>query len=66
MYQRKVGVDMLNTIKIVLADVSSVSDSSEQNARNVSQHKRYGVQHIHIKLTLIHCAFYRHADAGQN
>ena len=32
MYQRKVDVDMLNAIKSVLADVSSVSPSSEQKA----------------------------------
>ena len=30
MYQRKVDVDMLNATKSVLADVSSVSPSSEQ------------------------------------
>ena len=30
MYQCKVGVDMLNAVKSVLADVSSVSPSSEQ------------------------------------
>ena len=30
MYQRKVDVDMLNVVKSVLADVSSVSPSSEQ------------------------------------
>ena len=30
MYQRKVDVDMLNAVKSVLADVSSVSPSSEQ------------------------------------
>ena len=30
MYQREVDVDMLNTVKIVLADVSSVSPSSEE------------------------------------
>ena len=30
-YQRKVDVDMLNTVKSVLADVSSVSPSSEQS-----------------------------------
>ena len=30
MYQRKVDVDMLNTVKSVLAEVSSVSPSSEQ------------------------------------
>ena len=30
MYQREVDMDMLNTIKIVLADVLSVSPSSEQ------------------------------------
>ena len=29
MYQRKVDVDMLNAVKNVLADVSSVSPSSE-------------------------------------
>ena len=33
MYQRKVDVDMLNAVKSVLADVSSVSPSSEQRAR---------------------------------
>ena len=33
MYQRKVDVDMLNAAKSVLADVSSVSPSSEQ--RNI-------------------------------
>ena len=45
MYQHKVDVDMLNAVKSVLADVSSVSPSSEQNgrdnARNVSQHTLY-------------------------
>ena len=30
MYERKVYVDMLNAVKSVLADVSSVSPSSEQ------------------------------------
>ena len=39
MYQRKVDVDTLNTVKSMLADVSSVSPSSEQtsgaHARNV-------------------------------
>ena len=30
MYQREVHVDMLNAIKSLLADVSSVSPSSEQ------------------------------------
>ena len=30
MYQRKVDVDMLNAVKSVLADVLSVSPSSEQ------------------------------------
>ena len=56
MYQRKVDVDMLKAVKSVLADVSSVSPSSEQraNAQNVSQHTLYGLQHIHINLTLIH------------
>ena len=27
------------------------------NARNVSQHTLYGVHHIHINLTLIHCTY---------
>ena len=31
MYQRKVDVDTLNAVKSVLADVSSVSPSSEQS-----------------------------------
>ena len=31
MYQRKVDVDMLNAVKSVLADISSVSPSSEQS-----------------------------------
>ena len=30
MYQRKVDVDMLNVVKSVLADISSISPSSEQ------------------------------------
>ena len=30
MYQRKVDVDMLNAVESVLADVSSVSPSSQQ------------------------------------
>ena len=34
MYQRKVDVDMLNAVKSVLADVSSVSPSSETSANN--------------------------------
>ena len=29
------------------------------NARNVSQHTLYSVQHIHINLTLIHCTIYQ-------
>ena len=33
MYQRKVDVDMLNAVKCVLADVSSVSPSSEQKKK---------------------------------
>ena len=35
MYQRKVDVDMLNVVKSVLADVSSVSPSSEQRAKTI-------------------------------
>ena len=72
MYQCKVDVDMLNTVKSLLADISSICPLSEQsfsllwwraNAQNVSQHSLYCVQHIHINLMLIHCTFYRHADA---
>ena len=33
MYQRKVDVDMLNAVNSALADVSSVSPSSEQRRR---------------------------------
>ena len=36
------------------------------NAQNVSQHTLYNIQHIHINLTLIHCTFYRYANADQN
>ena len=32
MYQRKVDVDMLNAVNSVLAEVSSVSPSSEQKS----------------------------------
>ena len=32
MYQRKVDEDMLNAVKSMLADVLSVSPSSEQNS----------------------------------
>ena len=34
MYQRKVDLDMLSAVKIKLADVSSVSPSSEQKLSN--------------------------------
>ena len=60
MYQRKVDVDMLNAVKSVLADVSSVSPSSEQGfltSVGFRQHTLYGVQHIDINVTLIHCMF---------
>ena len=75
MYQCKVDVDMLNAIKSVLADISSVSPSSEQRAElcsdegltlETSANTLYDVQHIHINLVLIHCMFYCHADADQN
>ena len=35
MYQRKIDVDMLNVVKSVLADVSSVIPSSEQKAHTL-------------------------------
>ena len=56
MYQLEVDVDMLNAVKSVLADISSVSPSSEQrlwrraNTWNVSQCTLYNIQHIHINL----------------
>ena len=37
MYQRKVDVDMLNAVKSVLADVSSVSPLSEQRGRQADR-----------------------------
>ena len=68
MYQRKVDVDMLNAVKSVLADVSSVSPLSDEGLilKNISQHTLYGVQHIHINLTLKHCIFYRYVNADLN
>ena len=63
---------MLNAVNSVLDDVSSVSPSScsllvspcsllwrRANARNVSQHTLYDVQHIYINLTLIHCTSHK-------
>ena len=38
MYQRKVDMDMLNAVKSVLADISSVSPSSEQRSLHVRQY----------------------------
>ena len=55
MYQRKIDVDMLNAVKSVLADISSISPSSELR-----------VHYIHLNLTLIYSTFYRYADADQN
>ena len=50
-----VPVDMLNAVKSVFADISSVSPLLwwRADAQNVSQHTLYGVQHIHTNLTLI-------------
>ena len=56
MYQHKLDVDTLNAVKTVLT----------ANAQNFSQQTLYSVQHIQIKLTLIHCTFYCYADADQN
>ena len=52
MYQRKVDVDMLNTVKSVLAIVF-VRAKRPGNTWNVSRHTLYGLQHIHINLMLI-------------
>ena len=40
--------------------------SDEGLTLETSANTLYGVQHIHISLTLIHWTFYRHADAEQN
>ena len=32
----------------------------------LAKHTLYGVQHIHINLTLMHSTFYRYAEADQN
>ena len=45
-YQRKVDVDMLNSIKSVLADVSSVSPSSEQRQPYVDG--KHAKRHVNI------------------
>ena len=39
---------------------------AEHSKECVSQHNLYDIQHIHINLTLIYCAFYRYTDADQN
>ena len=55
MYQRKVDVDMLNAVKSVLADVSSVRLCSNEGLTLETSDTLYGVQHIHINLyTLTH------------
>ena len=68
-------MDMLNAVKRVLANVSSDIPSSEQRAlfsdegltlETLANTTLYGVQHIHINLTLIHSTFYRYANADQN
>ena len=40
MYQRKADVDMLNAVKSVLADISSVSPSSEQTREKCAGNSR--------------------------
>ena len=40
MYQRKVDVDILNAVRSVLADVSSVSPSSEQGQGQERERER--------------------------
>ena len=58
-YQHKVDVDMLNTVKSALADVSSGSQHFAttralcSDGSNVSQHTLFDVQQININLTLI-------------
>ena len=57
MYQRKVDVDMLNAVKSVLADVSSVSPSSEQDfplIRGIRPYSSivYTIRYISIRYSL--------------
>ena len=54
--QRKVDVDMLNTVKHVLAGISTVSPSSEQLLvfeTSLNTFITAQVQHIHMKISLI-------------
>ena len=52
MYQRKVDVDMLNAVKSVLADVSSVSPSSFQRYLAEVKPLRYKTKVLICKTTL--------------
>ena len=68
MYQCEVDVEMLNAVKSVLADVSSVSPSSEQLSLETLRANILFtlLQHIHINLTLIRSTLYHHVDTDQN
>ena len=60
MYQRKVDVDMLNAVKSVLADVSSVSPSSEQRVfrlrekreKRISRNVTYSILSAEVSVLL--------------
>ena len=79
MYQRKVDVDMLNAVKSVLADISSVSPQSEQRAKSktfcsdegltleTSANTLFTAFSIYPhQPTLMHCTFYHNTDADQH
>ena len=68
MYQREIDMDMLNAVRSLLADVSSVSPLPPRSDEGLtldetSANTLYGIQHMHINLTLIHSLFYRYAEA---
>ena len=69
MYQRKVYVDILNAIKSVLADVSSVSPLSEQRtlvpkSKLEPTHSLRHSAYPHQPYVDTYCStFYHHADA---
>ena len=45
LYQQKVDVDMLNTIKNVLADISTISPLSLRHCSDEGQHSKYQLTH---------------------
>ena len=56
---------MLETISETETKVRAPYVAGTYKKECAGEHNLYGVQHIHINLTLIHCTFYRYADADQ-